>query len=56
MGSRGALFGSPLPLTKSAKDGPALSLSLKVVVLRLLGVASELKDGVDGDGVELVVA
>lgn len=52
--SRGASLGSPLPLTKSAKEGPALSLSLNVVVLRLLGISSELRDGVDG--VELVVA
>lgn len=53
-GSRGALLGSPLPLTKSAKEGPAFSLSLNVVVLRLLGVSSELRDAVEG--VELAVA
>lgn len=54
-GSSGALLGSPLPLTKSAKEGPALSLSLNVVVFRLLGAASGSR-GVVGDGVELVVA
>lgn len=48
-------MGSPLPLTKSVKEGPALSLSLNVVVLRLLGVSLAFKDGDDGV-VELVVA